>query len=91
MQKNKCWIVGNIMIGIGTVFTFLYVLFGLFWQNPGLIPFYVLAVILIFFIFNQYSIKQQKLKNWTMALLIAAGSAAVAYLFHGIVVLNILF
>lgn len=90
MQKKKHWVMGNIIIGIGTVFAFLYVLFGLFWQNPGLIPFYLLSVFLIFLAFNHFSIKQKKFNHWIIALFIAIGSAAGAYVFHVVVVLNII-
>jgi hypothetical protein len=34
--ENKGWIIGNIVIGVGFVASFLYVLFGVFWENPNL-------------------------------------------------------
>ena len=88
-MSRKTWIIGNVFIGVGSIISFLYILFGLFWSHPQLMPWYLGLVILIFVTFNYFAIKQHKLIVWGAALLIMFASAITAYLLHGIFVLNV--
>ncbi|MDR5658397.1 hypothetical protein RH915_02735 [Serpentinicella sp. ANB-PHB4] len=88
MFNKKGWIIGNILIGIGAISSFLYILFGVFWTNPNLISLYIGAVALIFIVFNFVLLKEHKISYWIGSFLIMISSAGVTYLLHGIFVLN---
>jgi hypothetical protein len=68
-MENRGWIIGNIFIGVGFVAFFLYVLFGVFWENSNLLPWYVGFFLLTFIVYNFFSLKEQNIKNWGVAIL----------------------
>ncbi|MCD8509838.1 MAG: hypothetical protein LRY73_08185 [Bacillus sp. (in: Bacteria)] len=81
-METKGWIIGNILIGAGAVISFLYVLFGLFWTNPNLVPWFLVCVFVVFLLFNYFAIKEQRVHNWILALTIMLGSAGITYFVH---------
>ncbi|MGF7127889.1 hypothetical protein J2T56_002621 [Natronobacillus azotifigens] len=81
-MRNRSWVIGNIIIGAGSIIIFLYVLFGFFWQNPNLVPWYLVLLIVLFILFNTIIIKKHSLTTWIVTLLIAMGSAGITYLLH---------
>ena len=89
MRSNKVWIAGNVLIGAGAVISLLYILFGLFWENPHLGPWYIVVVLLIFLVFNYFYIPQRKFTYWLFSLFIMLGSLIVAYSIHALLVLQV--
>lgn len=87
-MSNKSWMIGNILIGAGGILSLLYLLFGLFWSVPKLVPWYIGLLFLIYIVFNYFSIKQHTIKSWGASLLIMLSSAAIVYFLHVVLVVK---
>ncbi|MDG5788543.1 hypothetical protein QA612_13735 [Evansella sp. AB-P1] len=86
-MRLKIWIAGNLFIGVGAIVSFLYILFGLFWDNPHLVPWYPVFILVLFLVFNFYILKHQKISDWIVSLIIMLGSAVLTYFIHVLFVL----
>lgn len=84
--KKLVWIIGNLLLGIGTFYAYLRGLLQAWGQDPMWIypVISVSIVLLVFTIFNLIIILSDKAKHWGLSLAIMVGAAVGTLLVHAI-------
>lgn len=86
-QKKLIWIIGNVVLGMGSFYAFLWGLF-IAWGYKGNFALFsigaVTLILIVFAVFNFLIISSEKLKYWVISFLLLICSAGGTILVHGI-------